>query len=229
MREGVVRDFREHVLPLVRTGARVALVGGSRYDPELAVLPAGSQVDYLGIDNALDEPGFTFLDLNLPGTAPPWSFDLVVCSQVLEHLWDVKAGIANLAGLVRPGGLLWIGCPASNFAHGSPDYYSAGYAPELLARLVAEASMEVIASRCLGSRRAYLWTHAFHHWPTEKELRHPVREPLRNALRSEGPLWKRAARGLAALKSTALLFADAHTTNEIEWATETWLLARRPL
>lgn len=229
MRESVVRDFQERVLPLVPEAAHVALVGGSRYDPELRVLPASVKVEYLGIDNALDEPEFTCLDLNLSGTTPTASFDLVICSQVLEHLWDVKAGIANLAALVRPGGLLWIGCPASNFAHGSPDYFAAGYAPELLTRLVALAGMEVIEARCIGSRRAYLWTHALHHWPTEDELRHPVREPLRKALRSEGPVWKRAGRGLAALKSAALLLADAKTTTDIEWATETWLFARRPL
>lgn len=39
------------------------------------------------------------------------TFDLVVCSEVIEHLNERKEGFANLARMVRPGGHLMVTCP----------------------------------------------------------------------------------------------------------------------
>jgi SAM-dependent methyltransferase len=40
-------------------------------------------------------------------------FDVVVCSEVLEHLHDWHAGIAHLSGALRPGGRLVVSVPHS--------------------------------------------------------------------------------------------------------------------
>ena len=38
-------------------------------------------------------------------------FDLVMSDQVLEHVFDPREHFAGLAGLLKPGGILWIGVP----------------------------------------------------------------------------------------------------------------------
>ncbi len=44
------------------------------------------------------------------------SFDIVVCEQVLEHIHNVQRPMADLARVLRPGGLLVVGVPT--FPHG---------------------------------------------------------------------------------------------------------------
>ena len=50
---------------------------------------------------------------DLRGTLPFQSatFDLVVCTSVLEHVCDVTSAARELARIVRPGGRLWIEIP----------------------------------------------------------------------------------------------------------------------
>jgi 2-polyprenyl-3-methyl-5-hydroxy-6-metoxy-1,4-benzoquinol methylase len=80
------------------------VIGGDRDDPEILALQ-GTGIEFtvrtLGIDEAADE----HLDLNMRGEHEA-HYDLVLCSQVLEHVWDHEATFSNLAALVRPGGLL---------------------------------------------------------------------------------------------------------------------------
>ncbi len=89
-------------------------------------------------------------DLNISQSVDK-NYDLVLCSQVLEHFYDVKQAIQNLAKLVRQGGLLWIACPASNYAHGSPKYFSAGYTPGLITNPLPLEDFEVILQKNMGS------------------------------------------------------------------------------
>ena len=44
---------------------------------------------------------------------PPASFDLVTCWSVLEHVWDVRSAVAELARLTKPGGHLVVYVPDS--------------------------------------------------------------------------------------------------------------------
>lgn len=81
-------------------------------------LPAGVSfhgVDYSGEvvkENAKRFPGATFSVLNLfEPTNPPAKRELVVCSEVIEHLDDPYRGLKNLAGLVAPKGHLIVTCP----------------------------------------------------------------------------------------------------------------------
>ncbi len=52
---------------------------------------------------------FDFLDLEKGYLNQ--TFDLVICSEVIEHLNDWRVGVGHLAAMVRPGGHLIVTCP----------------------------------------------------------------------------------------------------------------------
>lgn len=59
-------------------------------------------------------PGIAFARYDLQagaGELPESQYDIVVCSEVLEHLEDQQAAFGHLAGLVKPGGWLILSCP----------------------------------------------------------------------------------------------------------------------
>jgi SAM-dependent methyltransferase len=172
-RAQVVKEFREWAVPILadRENLKIGLVGGSPKDPELRYLPdnLGNHLIYLGIDPSVSET-FMYQDLNLDNQENEPNFDLLICSQVLEHLWNTKEAFSNFNRLLKPGGHLWIACPASNFVHGSPDYYSAGYSTEMLEKLGGQTGFAILKSGFSGTKREYLSRHLLHIWFHEKHL-----------------------------------------------------------
>jgi SAM-dependent methyltransferase len=57
-------------------------------------------------------PGMEFHVLDVTRAALGEVFDLVVCSEVIEHLDDRRAAFRNLAAMLAPGGHLLVTCPA---------------------------------------------------------------------------------------------------------------------
>jgi hypothetical protein len=86
----------------------------------------------------------------------------------------MKNALDNLAQLVQQTGYLWLNCPTSNIAHGSPDYFSAGYTPEYLSANLHERGFSPQEVGNIGSERYYKTTHLFRHWATEMEHNKPV-------------------------------------------------------
>jgi len=123
--------------------------------------------------------------------------------------------IENLANLVRKGGYLWIACPASNYAHGSPDYYFADYTPNLFANLLHTHEFEILHATLYGSERMCFFTHALRYWPTRKEYQFPLRLKISRYLFKDF-FW----RLLATLKSPKF-------DSEIRHATETVVFAKK--
>lgn len=70
---------------------------------------ASGSVDYLG---AIDQP--------LPAALATLRFDLIVCTEVLEHVADWPTAFENLARLLKPGGQLLITCPHIWVPHEEP-------------------------------------------------------------------------------------------------------------
>lgn len=50
--------------------------------------------------------------LDITAGVLPHRYDLVICSEVIEHLEDQQGAFANLSDMVSPGGHLLISCPA---------------------------------------------------------------------------------------------------------------------
>ena len=73
--------------------------------------------------------------MELMKRTPDNYFDLAICCQVLEHVWNISQAIHNISRLVKISGHVWINVPSSNMKHASPHYYSAGYQSEMIAKL----------------------------------------------------------------------------------------------
>ena len=221
MREIIVDIFKDKIVPNLDQISSVAIVGGGLLDPEVQALLKIKhlEVDCYGIDGDLIE-----LDLNYFQQINKL-YDLVICSQVLEHLFDVKTALINLIHMTKPGKFLWIGCPASNRSHGSPEYYSAGYQPELIIRLIDVYCNSSSVGGVIGSQRQYFMTHALRIWPTKKELKNPLINY--NFNRRQESVTKKIIRFLYDFPFRAYLYSlPCKPTSQVEYATETWVFTR---
>lgn len=157
--------------------SRVAIVGGSSRDPELAILRnlyPFAKIEYFGIENTHKDIKFQKFDLNVQKHFSEIKFDFVICSQVLEHLWNHENAFAALSNMTETGGFLWINVPASNFPHGSPYYFSAGFSSEYIAKNLSCRNFSICINKNIGSKRYYFMTHILREWVTEEEHNHPV-------------------------------------------------------
>jgi hypothetical protein len=205
---------------------KIAVVGGSSNDPEVFAINQSfpsAQFFYFGIDNSEKDSNFTYLDLNQDTEEIFDQYDLVLCSQVLEHLWDLSNGFSLLIKLVSSDGYLWINCPASNMAHGSPEYYSAGYSPEYLKLNLEGRGQEVLMSGCIGSKRQYFMTHLLKSWPTRQEHAHPVFGYRFQPGTPQGIVWK-FIRELPG-RLVACMFSKK-LRSDIGYATESYVISK---
>lgn len=220
MRDALVSTFAEQVSSFKLSSSRVAIVGGSVDEPEWKSL--GLEQSQLTLFN-LESTGFErefVLDLNTESPAP-MTFDLVICNQVLEHVWNHKSFFQNLGSLVSVRGLLWVSVPGSNFEHGSPDYFSAGFTDEYLAKNFEAAGLTVATRGAIASRRCYIARHTFGYWISAMEARRPFRSlPI---ARGSGLSVTTRLKKVLLLLGLALIRENSNP----RWAVESWVLARR--
>ncbi len=204
------------------TRLKVGIIGGSLDDLEAQYLHSiNSNVVFrvLGIENSDD-----YLDLNRPSNSC-FNFDLVLVSQVLEHVWNHENFFDLLVSNVRPGGLIWVGCPASNKVHGSPDYFSAGFVPGYLTNNFRNRNVKALSSGGFGTKRLYFATHLIPGWLTPRGHSFPFFFAFeeRGAL-SRFILWIRFLPYLIFLS-----VLNAKETANSRWHTETWWMGQKNL
>jgi SAM-dependent methyltransferase len=203
------------------TVKRIAIVGGTMHDPEAQLISQfypDVEIETFGIESA-----DSYFDLNLQNEVVRPKFDLVICSQVLEHVWNHENFFNNLANLTRIGGFIWVACPASNKFHGSPSYYSAGFTSEYLAinfksRGVAEESMGGF-----GSKRLYLATHLIPGWLSRRAHALPMSFAFDE--RKSIVRWILRIRFSGFLLFLSLISPIQSTSPR--WFTETWFLGKK--
>jgi SAM-dependent methyltransferase len=68
---------------------------------------------------------------------PEASFDFVLCTEVLEHVPEPIAAVAEMARILKPGGLMLLTAPLGSGLHQEPYHFYGGYTPHWY-RMVAE-------------------------------------------------------------------------------------------
>ena len=220
----ILSEFAEFSKQLPRKKIlRIAIVGGNENEPEVKLLECldfRMQVKVFGIEN-----GF-FLDLNDSKFEYKSEFDLVLCSQVLEHTWNHSSVLDNLIHLSRPGGFIWIGCPASNFPHGSPHYFTAGLTADYIRNLVISKNVNFLSGGNLGSKRLYRSVHVLRSWPTVRSYFFPIFflfEERQHHKIKEILLRLKHFPDLILLQLTS-----RKVIGDAAFATETWTLLKKP-
>ena len=177
MRFLVTREFSNWFSGLTIKPMSIAVVGGTSQDPEVVEinrLSPSSSIDFYGIENPHNDTNFKYLNLNESEHDLHKKYDLVLCSQVLEHVWNLESTFETLKSLISANGFLWFNCPASNMVHGSPAYFSAGYTSEFISENLKKQGFDILKSQHFGSSRYYFMTHALKFWATEYEHARPI-------------------------------------------------------
>ena len=88
MRWAVVEVYNKLLQPYEKQIHTIAVVGGARNEPELLIFQnkIGLELHSFGIDSKTGISKFNYLDLNVAQDKPDLQFDLILCSQVLEHV-----------------------------------------------------------------------------------------------------------------------------------------------
>ncbi len=222
MRSMLLSIFEQNVvLSNLKKDLEVAVIGGSRDEPELELLKLRGfnlTIELYGIENYEQ-----FLDLNT--TTPNQKFkkfDLILCSQVLEHIWNHQNSFKIFENLLNPGALIWISCPASNRHHGSPEYYVSGLHSDFFTQNFANSRLQVLQAGVLGTRRNYVATHLLPDWLSVRGHRFPLFFAFENRPRLSSIFL--SIRFM--FRNVLISFQSPKLTDDPTSATETWVLAK---
>ena len=144
----VLRDLSRDIARALRTYAAGRLLDvGCGEKPYRSL--AGTVQEWVGFD----DPSNSEADVHGHAEALPLddaSFDTVLCTQVVEHVREPQAVIAECARVLRPGGALIISAPQYWEVHEAPhDYFR--FTPIGLRMLVEKTGMSVLESTRQGT------------------------------------------------------------------------------
>jgi hypothetical protein len=99
-----------------------------------------------------------------------------------------------------------------------------GRTPEQLKLNLYAVSLDQLANKGgqIGSKRNYLWTHTLREWPSLDELNHPIRFIWKTPV----SLPRKVVRTVRRLRQAHVVFSNNEISHQIEWSTESYLLAR---
>jgi SAM-dependent methyltransferase len=76
---------------------------------------------------------------------PDASFDVILCTEVLEHVPEPIKAVHELARILKPGGKLLMTAPLASLLHQEPFHFYGGYTPHWYRRFLPEAGFVVSA------------------------------------------------------------------------------------
>jgi SAM-dependent methyltransferase len=96
-------------------------------------------------------PHMRFETVHVEADELPGSYDLVVCSEVIEHLDDGAAAIRRLAAACAPGGHVVVTCPTGRLYETERRFGHVRHPrPDELRRWAVDAGLEAVEMRCWG-------------------------------------------------------------------------------
>lgn len=87
---------------------------------------------------------------------PDGSFDVVLCTEVLEHVRDPLAAIREFARLLRSGGTLILTAPCCSLTHFAPYFFTTGFSRYFYETHLPEAGFERVAVEANGNAFEFL-------------------------------------------------------------------------
>ncbi len=88
--------------------------------------------------------------------SPDSTFDVVLCTEVLEHVPDPLAALRELARLVRPGGTVVLTAPFCSLTHFAPYHYASGLSRYWFEKHLADLGFTSIQATPNGGWMDYL-------------------------------------------------------------------------
>ncbi|HEV2238954.1 MAG TPA: class I SAM-dependent methyltransferase [Ktedonobacterales bacterium] len=145
-----IQTYLNHWVPrLVARGAAVADVGCGEQPLRPAITALGAR--YLGVDVEQNRAGTVEVIADITQIPlPDAGCDVVLCTEVLEHVADTAAAFAELARLLRPGGYLLGTTPFAYPLHEEP-YDYVRLTPHLVGRCAKASALEVVDLTCAGN------------------------------------------------------------------------------
>ena len=98
-------------------------------------------------DDQLRHGGYAPIDVVCEANAipvPDASFDVVICTEVLEHVPEPIDVVREFGRIVAPGGRLILTAPLGSGIHQEPYHYYGGYTPFWYQRFLQEAGFDSI-------------------------------------------------------------------------------------
>ena len=94
------------------------------------------------------EPSTAYTALNYESDiteipVPDGSFDVILCTEVLEHVSEPIKAVNELARILKPGGRLLITAPLGSFLHQEPYHFYGGYTPHWYNKFLVESGFEI--------------------------------------------------------------------------------------
>jgi ubiquinone/menaquinone biosynthesis C-methylase UbiE len=99
-------------------------------------------------DDQLRHGGYGTIDYVCDAAAIPVgdsSFDVVICTEVLEHIGEPLRLIQEFSRVVKPGGLLLLTAPLGSGIHQEPHHYYGGFTPFWYRRFLPEHGFEGVS------------------------------------------------------------------------------------
>jgi ubiquinone/menaquinone biosynthesis C-methylase UbiE len=87
---------------------------------------------------------------------PQSSFDVILCTEVLEHIPDPLAALKEFGRLLRPGGLLIITAPFCSLTHFSPHHYATGFSSNYFDKHLPELGFQIVELGWNGNYFEYI-------------------------------------------------------------------------
>lgn len=72
------------------------------------------------------------------------SFDVILCTEVLEHVPEPIAALREMSRILKPGGRLLLSAPFTSGMHQQPYHFYSGFSPYFYRHFLTEFGLEVV-------------------------------------------------------------------------------------